>query len=156
MDAIPTEPRDAASAREVLDTISLDRWRLAARFTAEAWWTAPAQALAVAAVVGAPAAGMGGPMSIVAGLATMALVGIEQHFRKRTGISTNRPAGPVSLSVLVVLCTGFVVAAAASFVLAMNGETSSVIAVASATFVGMLLGVVIYDRAYARDLLRVG
>lgn len=70
------DPRDAQSA---LDAINVDRHRLAARFTAETWWAAPAQALAIAALI----------------------------------------------------------------------------FLASAAFVAMLIGVVIYDRAYALDLRRV-
>ena len=148
------DSRDAASVREALDAIAVDRSRLAVRFTAETWWAAPAQALAVAAVVAAPAAGVAGPMSVVAALATIALVGIEHHFRKRTGISTNRPAGPASLAVLITLCTMIVAAFAISLVLATIGERSWIIASTSVGFLVMLVGVVIYDSAYARDLRR--
>ncbi|MGO4104717.1 hypothetical protein AB4Y63_12245 [Leifsonia sp. YAF41] len=155
MDSAHFGPHDAAFAREALDTIAVDRRRLAVRFTAETWWAAPAQALAVAAVVAAPAAGVAGPMSVVAALATIALVGIEHRFRKRTGISTNRPAGPASLAVLIVLCTMIVAAFIISLVLATMGERSWIIASTSAGFIVMLVGVAIYDRAYARDLRRV-
>ena len=154
MDSTRFGQRDAASAREAIDAIAVDRHRLAARFTAETWWVAPAQALAVAAVIAAPAAGIPGPMSVVTAIATIALVSIEHHFRKRTGISTNRPAGPASLAVLIVLCTLIVTAFALSLVLATIGEHSWIIASTTAGFTVTLVGVVIYDRAYARDLRR--
>lgn len=145
---------DSAFALEALGRIDGDRRRLAARFTAETWWAAPAQALAVAAVVASPAAGVAGPMSVVAALATIALVGIDHAFSKRTGISTNRPAGPVSLAVLIALCALIVAAFVTSLALAMIGERSWIIASTSAGFILMLVGVAIYDQAYARDLRR--
>ncbi|TFD07006.1 hypothetical protein [Cryobacterium sp. TMT1-66-1] len=145
---------DSAFALEALGRIDGDRRRLAARFTAETWWAAPAQALAVAAVVASPAAGVAGPMSVVATLATIALVGIDLAFSKRTGISINRPAGPVSLAVLIALCALIVAAFVTSLALAMIGERSWIIASTSAGFILMLVGVAIYDQAYARDLRR--
>lgn len=148
---------DSAFALEALGRIDGDRRRLAARFTAETWWAAPAQALAVAAVVASPAAGVAGPMSVVAALATIALVGIvgiDHAFSKRTGISINRPAGPVSLAVLIALCALIVAAFVTSLALAMIGERSWIIASTSAGFILMLVGVAIYDQAYARDLRR--
>lgn len=154
MDSAHFDPRDAASAQDTLDTVNADRQRLAARFTAETWWAAPGQALAIAALIAAPAAGIAGPMSVVAGLAALALFGIEHRFRKRTGISITRPAGPASLAVLITLCTMIVTASVLSLVLATIGGVSSIIALASAGFVVMLVGVVTYDRAYARDLRR--
>ncbi|ROR79993.1 hypothetical protein SAMN06295974_1887 [Plantibacter flavus] len=93
-------------------------------------------------------------MNVVTGLAALALFGIEYNFRKRTGIATNRPAGPASLMVLIVLCAMTVAAFAASLTLATNGELSWIIALASAGFIIMLMGVAIYDRCYARDLRR--
>jgi hypothetical protein len=146
--------RDAASARDALDTIAVDRHRLAARFTAETWWCAPAQALAIAILIAAPAAGVAGPMSVLAALATISLVGIEERFRKRTGISTNRPAGPASLTVLIVLCALIIAAFVISLVLATIGERSWIIASTSAGFLVTLGGVALYDRAYSRDLQR--
>lgn len=105
-------------------------------------------------MIAAPAVGVAGLMSVVTGLAALALFGIEHQFRKRTGISTNRPAGPASLAVLMVLCTTIAAAFVASLVLASNGELSWIIALASAEFIVMLVGVAIYDRSYARDLRR--
>ena len=154
MDRAYFDQPDSAFAREALGMIDGDRRRLAARFTAETWWAAPAQALAVAAVVASPAAGVAGPMSVVTALATIALVGIDHAFRKRTGISTNRPAGPVSLAVLIALCALIVAAFVTSLALAMIGEHSWIIASTSAGFILMLVGVAIYDKAYARDLRR--
>ena len=68
--------------------------------------------------------------------------------------STNRPAGPASLAVLILLCTMIVAAFVISLVLATIGERSWIIASTSAAFILMLVGVVIYDRAYAWDLRR--
>ena len=152
---------DAAFARAALDAVAADRGRLADRFTAETWWCAPAQALAVAALIASPAAGLGFPMAVISALATIALLGITRLFQRRSGISTNRPAGPLSLAVLIVLgvCIAalVVVAIVAEFVDALAWADGSRVWILVATAVGFLValgGVVAYDHAYATDLRR--
>ncbi|WP_420112096.1 hypothetical protein [Pseudactinotalea sp.] len=149
-----TPRTDAASAQAALDSITTDRSDIGARFTKETWWAAPGQGAGVALLVAAPAPGL--PWMAVLSLAgVIVLLVVEIQFRKRTGLTISRPAGPLgwTLAILaVVVMAGGVVA---STTLSLAGPTQWIPALVAAAFVLTALIVVLYDRAYAHEVTRV-
>lgn len=145
---------DATSAQAALDSITADRRDIGARFTKETRWAAPAQGAGVALLVAAPAPGL--PWMAVLSLAgVIVLLVVEIQFRKRTGLTISRPAGPLgwTLAILaVVVMAGGVVA---STTLSLVGPSQWIPAVVAAAFVLTTLIVILYDRTYAREVTRV-
>lgn len=146
---------DPASAREALEAISSDRGQIGERMTAETWWGAPAQGLAVALIVGAPAAGLVWvwlPFALGMGI----FVGVEMLFRKRSGLGIARPAGPRGLWLLVAFFLNTFFSFAISMMLGLFGMTGWVVAVAVAAGAVTALIVMAYDRAYAAEVRHAG
>ena len=147
----------ASSARAALAAIAMDRQRLGRRLEAQTWWTAPAQAIAIAVVIASPAAGIAFGMMMVSAIATMVLVGIDRLVRKRMQLVTlPGPTGPMSLTILIILCVAIVGAFALSIYFEFNNLHAGIVVTAVAGFVVTLIGSVLYDLANARGLLRVG
>lgn len=142
---------DPASAREALEAISTDRGQIGERITAETWWGAPAQGLAAALIIAAPAAGLiWAWLPSVLGMGIF--VGVEMLFRKRSGLGITRPAGPRGLWLLVAFFLIIFFSFAISMTLALFGLSGWVVAVAAAAGVATALLVVAYDRAYAVEV----
>ncbi|WP_104192442.1 hypothetical protein [Cryobacterium sp. Y82] len=147
----------ASSARAALVAIATDRQRLGRRLQAQTWWTAPAQAIAIAAVIASPAAGIAFGMMMVSAIATLALVGIDHLVRKRMQLVTlPGPTGPMSLTILIIVCVAIIGAFALSIYFEINNLHAEIVVTAVAGFVAALIGSVLYDLANARKLLRVG
>lgn len=147
--------RDRAAVRETLEAISTDRGRIGEKMTAETWWGAPAQGLAVALIVVAPAAGLVWAW-LPCVLSIGVFVGVEVLFRKRSGLGITRPAGRRGLWLLVALCFIMFLSFAISMMLALFGLTWWVVAVAVAAGVATAQIVAAYDRAYAAEVRHVG
>lgn len=140
-------------ARDAIKAMETDRHRLGERMTAETRWAAPAQGLAAALLIGAPAAGI--PAMFFVFAASMGLfLGAELVFRKRSGLSINRPAGPRGMALLVLLTALLCGLSVLALVL---WALDLVAWIALPALVGGLvvtLGVVSYDRTYAGEVRR--
>lgn len=138
-------------ARGALDAVKVDRRRVAERMIRETWWAAPAQGIAAALLVSAPAAGIQG-MAIVFGSSALLFLGVEYLFRRRTGLTITRPAGPLGMTLLVslgVLLGGSVVTAV---MLSIFGGAGWITPLAAVCGVVTAIGVAAYDRVYAREV----
>ena len=146
----------AASACDALAAIAADRQRLGRRLKSQTWWSAPAQALAVAAVIYSPAAGIALPMTMVLSLATLALVAIDYVVRRRMRmVAVPGPTGPMSLAIIIVLSTAMIGAFALAVVFEVNEQRPWLIVTSAAGFAVALICSALYDLANARELLRV-
>jgi hypothetical protein len=140
-------------ARDALSAVDTDRRRLGDRMTAETYWAAPAQGLAAALLIGAPAAGMPGIFFVFA--ASMALfIGVEWFFRRRSGLSIGRPAGPVGMTLVVLLGLLLGIFSALSYGLWAFNLVEWVVPLALLGGVLMAFGVVSYDRVFANEVRR--
>jgi uncharacterized membrane protein HdeD (DUF308 family) len=140
-------------ARDALLAVETDRQRLGDRMTAETHWAAPAQGLAAALLIGAPAAGIPGVFFVIA--ASMALfIGVEWVFRRRSGLSISRPAGPRGMALLVLLGVLLGVLSALSYGLWVFDLVAWIAPVALLGGVLMAFGVVSYDRMFADEVRR--
>ncbi|MGZ0711335.1 hypothetical protein ACWPKO_23710 (plasmid) [Coraliomargarita sp. W4R53] len=141
------------STRDALSAVATDRRRLGERMTAETRWAAPAQGLAAALLIGAPAFGIPGVFFAFAASCWF-LLGVEWLFRKRSGLSISRPAGPRGITLLVllvVLLCGFSVLSLALWALGLIAWITPLALVGGLL---MTLGVVSYDHAYALEVRR--
>ena len=145
----------ASSARAALAAIATDRQRLGLRLKSQTWWTAPAQALAIASFIAAPAAGIAFGMTMVSAAASLALFGIDHLVRKQMRlVKIPGPAGPLSLMILIVLCVVLLGAFALSIILEINDQRAWIVLTTAVVFVVALVSSALYDRANARELLR--
>lgn len=141
------------AARDALAAIGDDRERIGRLMTAETWWAAPAQGLGTAVLVAAPAAGLFWAIMIMAA-STWIFLGIERLFRKRTGLSISRPAGPRGLVLVIGLGVLIVVGVGVSVALSLLGLQGWIFAVAAVAGILTALGVAAYDRIYAAEVRR--
>jgi hypothetical protein len=140
-------------ARDALSAVEADRRRLGDRMTAETYWAAPAQGLAAALLIVAPAAGIPGLFLLLA--ASLALfIGVEWFFRRRSGLSISRPAGPRGMALLVVLGVLLGVFSALSYGLWAFDLVAWIVPVALLGGVLMAFGVISYDRIFANEVRR--
>ncbi len=146
---------DTESAREALASLSDDRLHVAARLRSQTWWSAPAQGLAAAAFIAAPAAGIAVPMSFVLALSSLAFFGIDRLARTRTGLAPRSTPGRGSLAILIVACVGLVVCLGLSLTLAIIERPEWILATAIGGFVVMTTASALYDRVSAREILCV-
>ncbi|WP_105035379.1 hypothetical protein [Cryobacterium aureum] len=145
----------ATSARAALAAIATDRQRLGLRLKSQTWWTAPAQALAIAAFIASPAAGITVGMTMVAGAASLALFGIDHLVRKQMRLlKLPGPAGPVSLMIIIVLCVVMLGAFVLSIVFEVTDQRAWIVLTTAVVFVVALISSALYDLANARELLR--
>jgi len=145
----------AGSARDALDAIGADRERLADGVAAQSRWTVPAQALAVAAMVASPAAGVGFA-SVITAAAVIGLFAVNAAVRKRTGVSVTRPAGPRGTAIAIGLGAVMITLYTLSMVLFFSGNGGGIALTTVSAFVLMLLGGLLYDRVYAQEVRRAG
>lgn len=144
---------ESTEARDALAAIDADRGRIGERMTAETWWAAPAQGFATALLVAAPVAGLQWAwVPYVAAVGVFAAV--EALFRRRAGVSIGRPAGPLGVLLLVLLALMIVAAVGGAVVLSILELQGWAVALAALTGVLMALGVVGYDRLFAREVRR--
>lgn len=143
----------AGSARDALDAIGADRERVGQRMTAETWWAAPTQGFGTALLVAAPAVGIPWAALLFAASASV-FICVEVLFRKRSGLSINRPAGPAGVALLVVLGVLLIGALGTSMVLAIAELHGWSLTVAAAAGVVTALGVAGYDSLYANEVRR--
>jgi hypothetical protein len=140
-------------ARDALTAVDTDRQRLGDRMTAETHWAAPAQGVAAALLIGAPAAGIPGVFFVIA--ASMALfIGVEWVFRRRSGLSIGRPAGPLGMTLVVLLGLLLGVFSALSYGLWAFDLVEWIVPLALLGGVLMAFGVVTYDRTFANEVRR--
>jgi hypothetical protein len=141
------------NARHALSAVDTDRRRLGDRMTAETYWAAPAQGIAAALLIGAPAAGMPGIFFVFA--ASMAVfIGVEWFFRRRSGLSIGRPAGPLGMTLVLLLGLLLGVFSALSYGLWAFDLVAWIAPVALLGGVLMAFGVVSYDRIFANEVRR--
>lgn len=141
------------SARDALSVVKTDRQRLGDRMTAESRWTAPAQGFAVALLIGAPVAGMPGAFFVIA-VSIALFVGVEWLFRKCSGLSISRPAGPLGMALLVLLTALVCGLSVLCFILWALDLGGWIVPLALLGGVLMTLGVVSYDRIYVGEVRR--
>jgi len=153
---------DFEEPETALAALSADRERLAERYAQQPRWAVPAQALGIAAMVASPAAGVGW-MSVWTAVAILGLFLVDRAVRRRTGLRVGRPAGPLGLTVLIVLIVLvvalYVVSLAISLPSAIGsgaGDGVGVAVVTAAAFLATLLGGLLYDRVYLREVRRAG
>lgn len=147
---------EADAAGAALAAVTADRQRLARRLRSQTWWTAPAQALAIAALIASPAAGFAFGMMMVSAIASLALFGIDHLVRKQMRlVSLPGPTGPVSLMILIVLCVALLGAFAGAIYFEVTDQRGWLFATAVCGFVVALASSALYDFANARELLRV-
>ncbi|MBX0301245.1 hypothetical protein K2F54_14820 [Cryobacterium sp. 1639] len=140
-------------ARDSLSAVETDRERLGDRMTAETHWAAPAQGLAAAVLIGAPAAGIPGVFVVLA-VGIMLFVGIEWAFRRRSGLSISRPAGPRGMALLVLLTVLLSGLGMVSFALWVFDMAAWILPVAVVGGLLMALGVRAYDHTYSDEVRR--
>ncbi|MBG6189086.1 hypothetical protein IWX64_000006 [Arthrobacter sp. CAN_A212] len=141
--------------REALDAMEADRHVLGQRMTAETRWAAPAQGLAAALLIAAPAAGVPGVFFVLA-LSTGLFLAVELVFRKRSGLSISRPAGPRGMALLVLLIALLCGLNVLSWILWALDLLAWIPLSALAGGLIVALGVVGYDRAYAAEVRHEG
>jgi len=140
-------------ASDALSAVEADRRKLGDRMTAETHWAAPAQGLAAALLIGAPAAGIPGVFLVLA--ASLALfIGIEWAFRRRSGLTISRPAGPRGMALLVALAVLLSGLSLLSFALWAFDLVAWIAPVALVGGLLMALGVRTYDRTYSNEVRR--
>ena len=140
-------------ARDALSAVETDRQRLGDRMTAETHWAAPAQGLATAVLVGAPAAGMPGVFVVLAASIALFVV-IEWAFRRRSGLSISRPAGRRGMALLVLLAVLVSGLSMLSSALWAFDLAAWIVPVALVGGLLMALGVRAYDRTYSDEVRR--
>ncbi|WP_127794300.1 hypothetical protein [Agromyces sp. LHK192] len=145
----------AAHARTALKAIGDDRSRIGELMTAETRWAAPAQGAGAALLVAAPAAGLQWAWLLFVA-STSVFIGVELLFRRRSGLSVTRPAGPNGLALLIALALLLLGSLGASLALAVLGLDGWVLVVAAGAGIVFALGTVAYDRVYAAEVLRAG
>lgn len=146
---------DTASAREALASLTDDRHHVAARLRSQTWWSAPAQGLAAAVFIAAPAAGIAVPMSFVLALSSLAFFGIDRLARTRTGLAPRSTPGRRSLAILIVACVLLVAGFGLSLTLAIIGRPEWILATSLGGLLAMTTASALYDRVSAREVLRV-
>lgn len=147
------DQRNHTSARDALDAIGNDRGRVGDRMSAETWWAAPAQGFAAALLVAGPSAGLQWAWLLF--LASMMVsVGVEVFFRKRSGLSISRPAGPRGRALLIGLIFLHLVSLGVSVMFAVMGLRGWILVAAAVAGIYTALGVVAYDRIYAAEVRR--
>ena len=145
----------AASARAALAGIATDRRRLGRRLKSQTWWTAPAQALAIAALIASPAAGVAFGMMMVSAGACLTLFGMDHLVRKQMRlVKIPGPAGPLSLMILIVLSVVMLGAFVLSIVFEVTDQRAWIVLTTAVVFVVALVSSALYDLANARELLR--
>lgn len=140
-------------ARDALSAVETDRERLGDRMTAETHWAAPAQGLAAAVLIGAPAAGIPGVFVVLAASIALFIV-IEWAFRRRSGLTISRPAGPRGMALLVVLTVLLSGLTMLSSALWAFDLVAWIAPVALGGGLLMALGVRAYDRTYSVEVRR--
>jgi len=151
---------DFEGPEAALAALSADRDRLAERYARQPRWAVPAQASGIAVMVASPAAGVGW-MSVWTAIAVIGLFAVDRAVRRRTGLRVVRPAGPLGLVVLIVLLVLVIGLYLWSFVVSLPaasgtgpGDGVGVAIATGAAFLTTLLGGLLYDRVYLRELRR--
>lgn len=148
--------READAAGAALAAVTADRERLAQRLMSQTWWTAPAQAFAIAALIASPAAGFAFGMMMVSGMASVALFSIDHLVRKKMRlVSLPGPKGPLSLTILVILCIAMLGAFAGSIYFEVTDQRGWIVATTIIGFIVALASSALYDVVNTRELLRV-
>ena len=147
------DQRDHASARDVIDAIGNDRGRVGDRMSAETWWAAPAQGFAAALLVAGPSMGLQWAWLLFLA-SVLVSVGVEVFFRKRSGLSISRPAGPRGRALLIGLIFLHLVSLGVSVMLAVMGLHGWILVAGAIAGIYTALGVVAYDRIYAAEVRR--
>ncbi len=153
MESYFEDQRGHTSARDALDVIGNDRGRVGDRMSAETWWGAPAQGFAAALLVVGPAAGFQWAWLFFLA-STLVSVGVEVFFRRRSGLSISRPAGPRGRALLIGIVFLHVVSLGASVMLAVMGLRGWILVAAAIAGIYTALGVMAYDRIYAAEVRR--
>lgn len=143
---------DDASAR--LAAIAEDRRRLAQRAVRPPRWFIPVSTLFGVAIVASPITASAWAVTMIAAIATIALVGLESALRKETGLTITMPVGPQSW--VVSIAFGVVVLAlfltSVWFVASDLGEW--IVASAAGAAILIPLGMLLLDRTMGREIQR--
>ena len=146
------EPGDARAARDALSALHADRQVLAERIRTPAWYY-PSLGIATALIIGSPGMGMPGRSTLVS-FGCIGIVFLSLAYRRITGMTVTRMAGPRSLASAVALSSLILLLLGVSFSLTATGHSEWVWATAAAAFVSMWLGGRLYEREYDRELRR--
>ncbi|MFC5928629.1 hypothetical protein D6T64_21670 [Cryobacterium melibiosiphilum] len=123
--------------------------------TSQTWWSAPAQALLITAVIASPAAGIAFGMAMVSAFASLGLLGVDRVVRRRLRLMTfPGPTGPLSLTILIAISAAVIAGFILAIVFEVHDQRFWLGVTASVGFVVALIGSVGYDLANARELRR--
>jgi hypothetical protein len=151
----PGGPADLTpdTAREALRALEVDRAALAERVRSP-WWYHLVLGVIVAAFAASPAVESTSTRSMLVTFACVGLVFLVLAYRRVTGFSVSRAAGPRSRARVVAVLVAVALLFLASMVLAATGAVAWVLAVAAAAFLAVLVGGRDYDRVYGEELRR--
>lgn len=139
------------TARAALEALAVDRSVLAERVWTP-WWYHPTLGLIVAAFVGSPAVHDPAAHSMLVTAGCVALVFLMLGYKRVTGLSVSRAAGPRSRARIVIVMVVVAVLFLTSLVLVATGNEPWVLATATAVFLVCFIGGRRYDRIYRQEL----